>query len=180
LRATCERVLAADEQQERLIEALLTLARSQRGLDRRSEVDLGTIAAEVTREVPRDGVRVSGTLGRARAAGDPSLVERLVANLVQNAVLHNQPGGWVNVWTGVAEGRARLRISNSGPVVRAEEVGSLVEPFRRLNGERSRHARGLGVGLSIVSAIGLAHGAEVGVAPRAGGGLDVEVAFPPV
>jgi signal transduction histidine kinase len=90
----------------------------------------------------------------------------------------------VSVWTGVAEGRARLRISNSGPVVPAEEAGSLVEPFRRLNGERSRHARGfglgLGLGLAIVSAIGLAHGAEVGVAPRAGGGLDVDMAFPPV
>ena len=101
LRGTCERVLAAGEQQERMIEALLTLARSQRGIAAREELGLDELAADALRGVRADGVRVESELEPARASGDPALVERLIANLFENALRHNLPrDGWVTVWTG--------------------------------------------------------------------------------
>jgi signal transduction histidine kinase len=177
LRATCERVLAAGEQQERLIEALLTLARSQRGLESREELDLGEIVGEVLQGVPCNGVRVESDLGDAYATGDTALVERLVANLVDNAMHYNDQDGWVRAWTGVRDGNPTFRITNTGPIVPADQVDALVEPFRRLNGDRTLHKHGLGLGLSIVRAIAIAHGADFRARPRRGGGLDVEVGF---
>jgi signal transduction histidine kinase len=169
----------AGEQQERLIEALLTLARSQRGIEAREPVDLAAVVGELVRGVPLNGVRVRSVLSEARTAGDPALVERLAANLVDNAVHHNEPGGLVSVWTGLEGGCPTLRVVNAGPVIPPEEVGALVEPFRRLNVDRTGHTRGVGLGLSIVGAIATAHGAELRVGARAEGGLEVDVRFRP-
>src|SRR5205823_4878220 len=102
LRGTCQRVLAAGEQQERMIEALLTLARSQRGVAIREELGLDELAADALGVVRPDGARVESELGPAPTAGDPALVERLIANLLENALRHNLPhDGWVTVWTGM-------------------------------------------------------------------------------
>jgi signal transduction histidine kinase len=180
LRATCERVLAAGEQQERLIESLLTLARSQRGLEARQPVDLAAVTRSVVRAAPARDVEVSADLNAAGVSGDPALVERLVANLVENAIHHNAPGGWVNVRTSANGSGAVLRVSNNGAVVPDAEAAELIEPFRRRNGERTRHANGVGLGLSIVEAIAVAHDAKLRVQPRPEGGLEVEVAFPVV
>ena len=180
LRGTCERVLAAGEQQERMIEALLTLARSQRGIATREELGVDELAADALRGVRADGVRVESELEPARAAGDPALVERLIANLFENALRHNLPrDGWVTVWTGMHEGLPTLRVANSGPKISDEEAEVVTEPFRRLNGERT-DSRGNGLGLSIVAAIANAHDAELLVVPRVEGGLEVEVRFPAV
>jgi signal transduction histidine kinase len=180
LRGTCTRVLAAGEQQERLIEALLTLARSQRGLAARRELDLGEIAGEALAALEPADVRVEAELGEARTWGDPALIERLVGNLLDNALRHNVlHRGWISVRTGVDAGRPTLRIANTGPLIRPEEAGALTEPFRRLNGNRT-DTRGAGLGLSIVAAIAAAHGAELQPTPRPEGGLDVEVRFPQV
>jgi signal transduction histidine kinase len=179
LRDTCRRVLAAGEQQERLVAALLTLARSQRGLAVREELELGAIVGEVMRGVPQNGVAVKPELGEAWTTGDPALVERLVANLVDNALKYNQTDGWVSARTGVRDGKATLTVANSGPAVAPEEADALTEPFRRLNGDRAARVRGLGLGLSIVQAIARAHGAELRTTPRPEGGLEVEVGFPP-
>jgi signal transduction histidine kinase len=179
LRATCERVLAAGEGQERLIEALLTLARSQRGLDHSEPLDLAAVTAEVLQKAPVDGVRVRSELGNARMSGDRALVERLVANLVDNALQHNVPSGWLEAQTGIRDGAPTLRVANTGPAIAPEQAADLIEPFRRLNGDRPRHRRGLGLGLSIVDAIASAHGAALIAKPRPGGGLAVEVRFPP-
>jgi signal transduction histidine kinase len=177
LRAACERVLVASERQERLIEALLTLARSQRGLESHEELELAEVAAEALRGVLPSGTRVESDLGSALTAGDPALVERLVSNLIDNALRYNlEQDGWVSVWTGSSGGRPALRVSNSGPLVSHDEVAILTEPFRRLNGTRTE-TRGTGLGLSIVAAIASAHGAALRTAPRPDGGLDVEVAF---
>jgi signal transduction histidine kinase len=173
-------VLVAGEQQERLIEALLTLARSQRGIERRERLDLGDLAGEAVQSAPWNGVLVESDLDEAPAVGDSALVERLVANLVDNAIHHNDERGWVRVWTGLSGGRPAIRIANSGPIVRPDQVDALVEPFRRLNGDRARHRQGLGLGLSIVRAIAVAHDAELRAMPRAEGGLEVEVRFPAV
>jgi signal transduction histidine kinase len=177
LRETCERVLAASEQQERLIESLLTLARSQRGLDRREDLDLGAIAGEIVQGVSSNGVRVESELGDACTTGDPALVERLVANLLDNALHYNQSHGWVRAWTGLRDGRPTLRVVNTGPVISPDQAAVLAEPFRRLNGERTGHKDGLGLGLSIVGAIATAHDADLHLTPRPSGGLEVEVRF---
>ncbi len=179
LKATCERVLSSSEQQERLIEALLTLARSQRGLERREPVQLAATAGAVLRDaVAPDGISVHAELAPAGTAGDPALVERLIGNLVDNAVQHNVESGWVRVRTAMHDGRPTLSVINSGPVIAAGQAALLTEPFRRLNGDRGAHSLGLGLGLSIVEAIATAHGARLRAQPRAEGGLSVEVAFP--
>jgi signal transduction histidine kinase len=179
LRRTCARVLVASEQQERLIEALLTLARSQRGLVRKDELDLAAVAGEVLLGARPSGVRVESELGSALTTGDCALIERLVGNLLDNALRYNlERDGWVTVWTGVIDGLPTLRITNSGPVVPAAQTGELLEPFRRLDGERT-DTRGAGLGLSIVAAIATAHDAAMSPAPRPDGGLDVQVSFPP-
>ena len=181
MRETLRRVLATGEQQERLIEALLTLARSQRGIDRREPIDLAEVTAGALPASESDarsrGVAVNITLSSAPVLGDQRLAERLVANLVSNAVRHNVTGGWLEVVTGMRSGRAVLSVANSGPVIAPEQVELLFQPFGRL--ETARLSRdGIGLGLSIVTAIAQAHDAELRARPLAGGGLEVEVSFP--
>jgi signal transduction histidine kinase len=184
LRATCERVLEIGATQESMIEALLTLARSQRGIDERLPVDVAAAATDAV-EAARGradarSVALEYQVSAAPALGDPRLVERLVANLVDNAVRYNVPGGSVHVAASVVEGSAVLRVVNSGPIVRPEDVGRILQPFQRLGTERSGHGEGNGMGLSIVAAIAAAHGAALVVRPREAGGLDVHVTFPAV
>jgi signal transduction histidine kinase len=181
LRAACERVLALGEQQERMIDALLTLARSERGLERREPLLLDALTGEVLGErreaIAQRGLRLDARLERAPATGDPRLIERLVANLLDNAVRHNTAGGWVEVATATEAGQAVLTVANSGPVIAAEEVERLLRPFHRLGADRVGHGDGLGLGLSIVAAIATAHGATLSVRPQAEGGLRAEVRF---
>lgn len=178
LRDTCDRVLAAGEQQERTIEALLTLARSQRGLQAREPLNLAKVAGEAADGIDAGDISLECDFEPAAALGDMALLERLVANLLRNAVQHNSPRGWARAWTGVLDGRPTLAVTNSGPVISADEAGTLLQPFRRLNGGRTRHDGGIGLGLSIVGAIASAHGADLSVVPRGGGGLEVVVGFP--
>jgi signal transduction histidine kinase len=180
LRATCQRVLAAGAQQERIIDSLLTLARGQRGLDRREPFNLEQVAADVLAErgpaAKRFGLRIEATLGPAPTSGDPRLAERLVANLVDNAVVHNSPGGWLTVHTAIRGGQAVLLVANSGPIIDPGEVDRLLRPFERTGTDRTGQRAGLG--LAIVQAIADAHGAALAVRPPGGGGLEVEVSFP--
>ncbi len=180
LQAVCERVLATGEEQERLIEALLTLARSQRGLDCREPLGLDAVTSDVVQAsetgAQSRGLRVHSALAEAPALGDPRLAERLAANLVDNAVRHNVPGGWVEVVTGMRAGRAVLSVANTGPVIPPEKVDLLFQPFGRLEDRVNRD--GLGLGLSIVTAIAAAHDADLRARPLPGGGLEVEVHFP--
>jgi signal transduction histidine kinase len=183
LREACERVLVVGEQQERLIEALLTLSRSQRGLDEREPFDLATVAAEVleTRrpEAERRRLRFDTALEAAPITGDPRLGERLVANLVDNAMRHNVPAGRIEVETGTMNGQAVLSIANSGPVVPPGELDRLFQPFQRLAADGdSGQEDGLGLGLSIVQAIATAHDATLTSRARPEGGLAIEVSFP--
>jgi signal transduction histidine kinase len=182
LRAACERVLAIGEQQERMIDSLLTLARSERGLERREPLLLDVLTNEVLRErhdeIVRRGLRVDSKLERAPTTGDLRLIERLIANLLDNAIHHNNPHGWVTVATAVDAGSAVLTVSNSGPVIAPGETQRLFQPFRRHGTERTGHSDRHGLGLSIVSAIATAHEATLVVQPHDTGGLRVEVKFP--
>jgi signal transduction histidine kinase len=181
LRVAHERVLAAGEQQERLIAALLTLARGQAGLNWRKPFALERLADEVVTsrrsEAARLGVALHTRLDPAVAAGDPRLAERLIVNLVDNALRHNAPNGWVQVRTWTREGCAVLLVANTGPVVPDAAVQQLFRPFERLGAERTGRGDGLGLGLSIVQAIAAAHDAVVDTNPRPGGGLEITVAF---
>jgi len=184
LRATCEEVLTSNEDQGRLIEALLTLATSERGLDRWDPVELAALARHALGvrqdEADRRGLQVGGRLAPAHVAGNGDLLERLVANLVDNALRYNVPGGWLEVDTAEAGGRAILSVRNRGPVVPGDEVGRLFRPFQRLGGERTGGAGGHGLGLSIVAAIASAHDAELTARAQPNGGLDIQVRFPPL
>ncbi|HEY8043044.1 MAG TPA: HAMP domain-containing sensor histidine kinase [Streptosporangiaceae bacterium] len=182
LQAACGRALAASEQQEQLIDALLTLAHTQRGLRARVPIDVGAITRDVLEarrdDASRSGLTVRADLGAAPSAGDPRLAERLAANLVGNAIRHNTPGGWVSASTGLRAGRAVLTVANSGPAIPPAQVGRLFEPFQRLGEDRVGSEGGSGLGLSIVKAVAAAHDAWVHARALPGGGLEVGVHFP--
>jgi signal transduction histidine kinase len=182
LRASHARVLAAGRQQERLIEALLTLARSERGLDEREPFDLAALTATMLharqREAERRHLYVHATLEPAETTGDPRLAERLVANLLDNALRYNQPHGRIDVTTTAKAGQAVLSVANSGPPIPPEEIERLFRPFQRLGADRTDQSDGLGLGLSIVHAIAAAHDATLTAHAQPGGGLDIEVGFP--
>jgi signal transduction histidine kinase len=181
-RKTCEEVLAAGIQQERLIEALLTLAHSQRGLDHREPVDLAAVVGKVLRAREPDathrGLEMLASVSAAPALGDASLLERLADNLVENALRYNVPHGWVNIQVGVSGGLPTLTISNTGPVIPADQTARLLQPFQRLPASRSADDKGLGLGLPIVAAITKAHHATLTAKPGPHGGLDIQIRFP--
>ncbi len=177
LRRMGEQVLAAGEQQERLIEALLTLSRSQRGLDRHEHIDLTTTTAQALHSLDDHDLTVTTSLEPAWTTGDPRLVERLVANLLTNAARHNVPHGRIDVRTETQAGVALLTIDNTGPLIPADQLDRLFRPFQRLDRERTNGSSGLGLGLSIVQAIATAHTATITAKPRSEGGLHIEVGF---
>jgi signal transduction histidine kinase len=156
-RETCQQVLQENEQQEQLIDALLSLAQGQRGLDRRELINLDAV---VTGEVQRQegdaaarGLQVELMLEPALISGDSRLVRRLVSNLVENAIRHNTQPGEVRVAVEAQGDESTLTIANTGPSVPPDEVARLPEPFQRLSPDRIGHGDGLGLGLSIVAAI---------------------------
>ena len=178
LRGVCEKLLANGHHQERLIEALLVMSRSQRGLERREVVDLARVAAQALAGIDSGDLAVEKALQPAITSGDPPLVERLAANLVGNAVRHNRPGGRLSVTTRTVAGRAILTVTNTGPELCPDDLDRLFEPFQRLDGARTSRGDGLGLGLSIVKAIADAHAATISTRLPADGGLSVEVGFP--
>ncbi len=181
--AVSRELLASNAEQERLIEAMLTLASSEAGLSQREPLDLAAITSAAL-AVPRPGISrlgldVHADIQPAILEGDPLLVQQLVTNLIDNAVRHNIPGGDVQVTTGTGGGRAVLSVTNSGQVIPPAEVDRLLQPFQRLGPRRARRDGGHGLGLSIVRAIATAHGAAITPRPRSGGGLAIDVTFPP-
>jgi len=183
LRAAHERVLVSGVEQEQLIEGLLTLALSQGGLIRHQQCDLAEVGEGVLAardgEITRRGLQVAVRMSSARTSGDPIMIERLIANLVDSAMRHNVVGGTVNVGALTRDGRGVFSIANSGPAVPADAVDQLFEPFRRFGADRTSRRDGVGLGLSIVRAIADAHGATIRIQALPEGGLDVEVEFPP-
>lgn len=182
LRTACERAIAAGRRQERLLEALLTLASSERGLGEVETVDLAPIATEALaawhREAADRDLIVSTRLSPSVVRGDPRLLERLLGNLVGNAIRHNTAGGRVEVETVLGGGAVELTVTNTGTVVPDEEIPRLLQPFQRLDRTRDAREEGSGLGLSIVQAIATAHGAALSVQSRPADGLRVTVTFP--
>jgi signal transduction histidine kinase len=182
LRAMAERVRDATERSERLIEGLLTLAHSEQQLRSREPADLADAAALALEHARRqDGaadLHVTTRLEPAPVAGDPALLDRMVANLVENAVRHNQPDGWLDVASGSGDGGAFVEVANGGPAIPSDQVDALFEPFRRLDGRVASPTRGAGLGLSIVRSVARAHGGHAHARALANGGLEVTVRLP--
>jgi signal transduction histidine kinase len=185
LRRMGEVVRTATERAQRLVDSLLTLARLQaveRGrLDVREPVDLvdlvPSVLAAADKEAAEKTVRLETDLEPARTLGDPRLLERLIGNLVENAIRHNVPDGWVRVATGESGNRAWLHVANGGAVIPPGEVDRLFEPFRR-GGPVRTATRGAGLGLAIVRLIVDAHrGRLLATAPPLGG-LAVRIDLP--
>src|SRR2546430_13437714 len=159
-----EVVESAAERAQRLVASLLALARLQavgRGeLEVTEPVDLAKLVPSVLDAVEAEAkekeITIETEVEPAGTIGDPRLLERLIGNLVENAIRHNVPGGWLRVTTGETAERVWLHVSNGGPVIAANDVDTLFEPFRR-GGKVRTATRGAGLGLAIVRLIVDAH-----------------------
>jgi signal transduction histidine kinase len=175
------RVRDAVDQSEAIIDGLLTLARSDRGLTVRELVDLEAAALDAidqTSTAARDSdITVESNLSAAPIPGDRVLVERLVANLVDNAIRYNFEGGSIRIETGTDNGESYLSVTNSGPLVPESKLASLFEPFTRL-GQRVTNDEGVGLGLSIVASVVSAHGGRLETVALPNGGLKITVRLP--
>ena len=180
LRTMAETVHDTLDRTERLVQALLTLARSEGAVGRRDPVDLATAARLALDHTARDATSarldIATDLHAAPVRGDRRLLERLVANLVENAVGHNRPGGRVSVTTSSRQGRSVVEVVNDGDVLDPAVLPTLLEPFQRI--DRGARGDGAGLGLSIVRSVAQAHGGAVALASCPDGGLRATVTLP--
>jgi signal transduction histidine kinase len=181
LRSAHERILVSGVQQERLLDALLTLTRVNAGGERREWFDLATVARELlvvkVAEAELRDLRVDVVLASAPVLADRRLVELMLVNLLDNAIRHNIPQGGIEVETGWIDTHAFVSIANDGAMVQPEEIGRLFEPFQRLGAERTNRGEGFGLGLCIVEAVAKAQDAVVATRARETGGLSLQVDF---
>jgi signal transduction histidine kinase len=181
LRSACQEALTLGERQARLVDGLLTLASSERGIERRESFDLAEIADRVLlsrhQDAARRGIEIRASLDPAPATGDPVLIESMVANLLDNAIQHNIPDGSVDLTTGRARSASQLSVANSGPIVPTAEVERLFQPFQQLGRNRTGSGEGHGLGLAIVQAIAQAHHANINAHAGSAGGLEIKVNF---
>ena len=175
------RVRRSIDRAENMVEALLTLAVSDQGKLSTEYTDLATWAEDAidaaAPEIERLGLRVDALLDPAETTGDPQLLERMISNLVGNAVRHNEPGGWIRLRTGSSDAAVYLEVANSGPLIPDDAVPSLFEPFRRMQA-RTGVRDGVGLGLSIARSVVTAHRATVTARSQPAGGLDISVEIP--
>jgi signal transduction histidine kinase len=180
LRQVAEVVIEATKRTEALLDGLMVLARSQQGTLKREPLDLRHVARwaaeSVSREARERSVTVALDLAPAPVQGDRRLLERVIANLLENGVRYNDPGGSVMLETHSENGTSYVCVENGGPKVDPSAAGRLAEPFQRL--DRNADGRGAGLGLSIVRSVSEAHGGRLEIRPRRDGGLRVEVSLP--
>lgn len=181
LREMALTVREAVDRSDHLIEGLLLLARSEHSVERGDEIDLteaiALSLAPMANEVRALNLTIMQAAEPAPVQGNRTLLERLVANIIENAVRHNHRCGWICITTALTPTHASLEVTNSGACVPAEAIEELFAPFRRL-ADRTRSQRGVGLGLSIVRAIAKSHGGTVTAQPREGGGLIITVTLP--
>jgi len=184
VRTLADRLRRELDHVDRLLESFLTLAHTQQGpLDDESTVSLAELA-RVAIERRADTISAMG-LGiephqrpDAWVTGSETLLSRMVENVIDNAVGHNRPSGWVRVRTAVEDKRALLVVENGGPVLDADQIKQLTQPFRRIGAERTRSDDGSGLGLAIISSIVEVHGGTLDLTALPHGGLRVVITLP--
>jgi signal transduction histidine kinase len=178
LRAMGEAVRETVDRCERLIESLLVLARSEAATGREEAVDVAGLAADCITDLHARaedaGVTINAQLEPAWTRGDPGLLERMIANLIDNGIRHNERGGRLDVRTETDHGAVRMVVANGGAVIDADEAQRLLEPFRRLH----RSFGGFGLGLSIVKSVVDAHHGTIEVIAPTEGGLELRIMLP--
>jgi signal transduction histidine kinase len=181
LEQMAEQVRDSIERADATIEALLTLATSELGATASETLDLATAAEDAldstSTTIDQQNITVDAALDPAPTRGDRVLLERMIANLVENAARHNRLGGWIKIRTYKQDERAVFEVANTGPAVPAEQLPRLFEPFARAS-ERLDFKDGVGLGLSIAEAIARAHAAVITARPRPEGGLQLSIAMP--
>ena len=183
LRSLTERLRETNQANVETVDALLDLAEAQSGDIYREEVDLGEVVSTVLTQLAPEAAEREVTLPAAPGdvvvvEGDPVLLRQAVSNLLRNAVRHNVPGGGIDLELARADGRARLRLSNGGPLVPAERLASLREPFVRGAGRGRTRGAGHGLGLAIVSAVATAHDGVLELSANPSGGLTAVLDLP--
>jgi signal transduction histidine kinase len=178
-----DRVREGLDRADRLLEGLLTLARTQHGAPSdRAAVSLPQVVLAALEDradaIAGMDLQVDRVLDDARVAGSETLLTRMVENVIDNAVRHNERGGWIHVETGTDGSAARLVVETGGRMLDGREVRELAQPFRRLAADRTGSENGTGLGLSIVAAIAAAHGGALHLDARPQGGLRVRVVLP--
>ncbi len=180
LRGMGEAVRETIDRCERLIEGLLMLARSEAAIGREESADLAALAADCITDLwaraEEAKVQVQDDLMPAWTRGEPALLERMIANLIDNGIRHNEPDGWLRVSTRSHDGRVHVTVANGGPRIAPTDAATLTDPFRRLD----RGAGGFGLGLSIVRSVVEAHGGTLEVTAPDEGGLVVHIDLPAV
>jgi signal transduction histidine kinase len=180
LEAMAIRVKRSIERSQATIDALLTMATSELGPQVEEPVDLATAAEDAldaaSATIAERRLTIEAALEPAVTRGDRVLLERMIANLVDNAVQHNLPDGWISIRTGERTGSAVFEIGNTGPRISEDQLPTLFEPFARA--QQRLPGDGVGLGLSIANAVALAHHATVTARPRSEGGLEFSVAIP--
>jgi signal transduction histidine kinase len=184
IRTLADRLRRELDHVDRLLESFLTLAHTQqRPLGDESTVSLAELA-RVAIERRADGISAMGLdveqqqRPGAWVTGSETLLSRMVANVIDNAFGHNQPGGWVRVSTAVEDKRAQLVVENGGPALDPDQIKQLTQPFRRIGADRTGSDDGAGLGLAIVSSIVEVHGGALDLKAIAGGGLRVAITLP--
>ncbi|GAA2711304.1 sensor histidine kinase [Actinoplanes palleronii] len=172
-------LLESNERNERLIEGLLVLSESDRGLVTKIPLRLDeiteTVLADHEVRAAEAGLTINRKLTPRVVLGERVLLERLIINLVQNAIKYNRPGGSIDVEIG---DQPALTVTNTGDDVPPEAVSGLFEPFRRLGGTRIDHSGGSGLGLTIARSICRAHDGAISAHSSGRDGLRVEIVFP--
>jgi hypothetical protein len=167
-----------------LLESLLILARTQQGPS--GDQTVLALSAATAAAIQRHAETIAAMPLRvdhracpaARVPGSGTLLARMIENVIDNAVRHNRPGGWIRVSAETARAQARLVVENSGAILTAEDVSQLARPFRRPGAERTGSGSGTGLGLTIVKAIAEAHGGSLSLHAPDGGGLRLVITLP--
>lgn len=179
LQANMQRALRATEQSERLITALLALARSRTGLDEVEPVELSGLIEDEIDDLDAQEIEVHANLRELTVEGDTVLLARAVRNLLENGIRHNVPGGELWIRCRRERGRAIVEVENTGAAIAPATLELLTEPFYRGDASRtSAGPDGTGLGLAIVQSIAKTHGGEVRLRARKGGGLIAAVVLP--
>jgi len=179
LQANMQRALRATEQSERLITALLSLARARTGLDEVEPVELRTLIEDEVEDLGAGEIAVHANLRELTVDGDTVLLARAVRNLLENAIRHNVSAGELWVRCRRERGRAIIEVENTGAPITPATVELLTEPFYRGDASRtSTGPDGTGLGLAIVQSIAKTHGGEVRLRARKGGGLIAAIVLP--